>query len=528
MKNFEHIMRGLLCGACLCLTAACSQIDDAVGPDGCATDAEEVLRREGHMYLSVRIAVGGTAPAVRAVRATGGEDGDGREPGDNNENAVTGVTIFLFGPDADLNTQAGLQAPILGAYYYGYGTAATGERKLTWNGSNESPVYTTSAESVAEYTQISNSCKVLAIVNSNCVGKFEDEVWTTLGDIRDARPDNTMPLFAEAEDPQNIRLTNFLMTSTDLGVITGIESSNETEPATGSVSVERLMARVDYRVDPQVTDGVLPVTDDEGNVVGQVTVTDAVVFNRLSPADYHLGVNLLKHVSDQFTEIPAEAAIGRETPVSGAATNWVIDADDTSVKNTSANRFVVPLLNLSPYDYAYFTTGVAMQNADGSMWNCLGYVGENVNNVQSVDDLRHYATGVIFRARYEVVGDNRFTGDIYKVGNELYPTLADACVAAGVPDDETASVTNDNCGAYGIAYYEGGVCYYTYFIKHADDGNDNAFGVMEYAIVRNSLYQLTVTGASGIGDVEPGNSTLWIMVSVRDWQPLEQDDVDLQ
>ena len=34
--------------------------------------------------------------------------------------------------------------------------------------------------------------------------------------------------------------------------------------------------------------------------------------------------------------------------------------------------------------------------------------------------------------------------------------------------------------------------------------------------------------ASGIGDVEPGNSTLWIMVSVRDWQPLEQDDVDLQ
>ena len=519
MKNSKHIIRGLLCGACLCLAAACGQIDDGVGPDGCGPAGEEALQREGHMFLSVRIAVGGTEPAVRAVRATGGEDGDGREPGDNNENAVTGVTIFLFGPDADLNTQAGLQAPILGAYYYGYGTAATGERRLEWNGSTESPVYTTSAESVAEYTAISNSCKVLAIVNSDCRGKFTDGAWTTLGDIRDARADGTMPLTADAEDPQNIRKTNFLMTSTGLGEITGIENSNENAPATGSVSVERLMARVDYRTDETTApNGVFSVTNTEGVVVGQVTITGAVLFNQVEG-----DVNLLKHVSPTFTETVADATVGRETPQpSGAATNWVIDAIGTTAKT-----FTHPLSTFTDgQDWENrFTAGVTMNDAHNVAWNCLGYIRENVNLIQSRDELRRYATGVVFQAQYNVESEGFTDGqDLYKWGNTLYPTLEAARTAAGLGNE----VTQENCGAYGIAYYPGGICYYTYFIKHADDGQDATFGTMEHAIVRNNLYQLTVTSVSSIGDPEPGDSELTIVVAVRAWQPLPQDDVDLQ
>lgn len=81
---------------------------------------------------------------------------------------------------------------------------------------------------------------------------------------------------------------------------------------------------------------------------------------------------------------------------------------------------------------------------------------------------------------------------------------------------------------YGITYYPKGVCYYTYWIKHADDGDDTAFGTMEYAIVRNNLYQLTVTSVSGIGDPQPGDSELTIEVAVRNWQAMDEENVDLQ
>ena len=72
------------------------------------------------------------------------------------------------------------------------------------------------------------------------------------------------------------------------------------------------------------------------------------------------------------------------------------------------------------------------------------------------------------------------------------------------------------------------MCYYTYWIKHADDGDDTAFGTMEYAIVRNNLYQLTVMSVSSIGDPEPGDSSLTIEVAVKNWVKMDEEEVELQ
>ena len=51
---------------------------------------------------------------------------------------------------------------------------------------------------------------------------------------------------------------------------------------------------------------------------------------------------------------------------------------------------------------------------------------------------------------------------------------------------------------------EGGsyVCYYTYWIKHLDD--PDGMGAMEYAVVRNNMYSITITDISNLGDGEPG------------------------
>lgn len=50
-----------------------------------------------------------------------------------------------------------------------------------------------------------------------------------------------------------------------------------------------------------------------------------------------------------------------------------------------------------------------------------------------------------------------------------------------------------------ILIYRKGVCYYPYWIRHINNGNNNEMGMMEFAIVRNNIYDLTVTGINKLG-----------------------------
>ena len=103
---------------------------------------------------------------------------------------------------------------------------------------------------------------MLAVVNADYSGNFENGTWTTLADLRDWQTGND--LWREAADPQNIRKTNFLMSSTELATVTDIRNSTEASPAKAVVYVERLAARVDYRTGRDVFD----VVDGGQNTVG--------------------------------------------------------------------------------------------------------------------------------------------------------------------------------------------------------------------------------------------------------------------
>lgn len=90
----------------------------------------------------------------------------------------------------------------------------------------------------------------------------------------------------------------------------------------------------------------------------------------------------------------------------------------------------------------------------------------------------------------------------------------------------------------GLATYKDGICYYTYWIKHANDQNednnlvgskDNTGGVMEYAIVRNNVYKLNVTSIAGPGGDIPGDRNVNVNVLVEDWQVISPgEDVELE
>lgn len=108
-----------------------------------------------------------------------------------------------------------------------------------------------------------------------------------------------------------------------------------------------------------------------------------------------------------------------------------------------------------------------------------------------------------------------------------------------VDTNNDAGSTRSALAPFGLATYYKGICYYTYWIKHANDQIDtndmgplgliNKGGVMEYGIVRNNIYKLEVTGISQLGNDIPGNRTLLINVSVRNWEVMnESDEIELE
>lgn len=79
---------------------------------------------------------------------------------------------------------------------------------------------------------------------------------------------------------------------------------------------------------------------------------------------------------------------------------------------------------------------------------------------------------------------------------------------SGDPDKTAPVVREELMKNYNIAYYaagkKGGKNYLKYWIKHEPNGTDNdPMGVMEFAIVRNNVYQLSVTGIRDLGDPLP-------------------------
>ena len=78
----------------------------------------------------------------------------------------------------------------------------------------------------------------------------------------------------------------------------------------------------------------------------------------------------------------------------------------------------------------------------------------------------------------------------------------------GVEAKTATEVREELMKNYNIAYYaagkKGGKNYLKYWIKHEPNGTDNdPMGVMEFAIVRNNVYQLSVTGIRDLGDPLP-------------------------
>ena len=95
--------------------------------------------------------------------------------------------------------------------------------------------------------------------------------------------------------------------------------------------------------------------------------------------------------------------------------------------------------------------------------------------------------------------------------------------------DQNSKTTADILAKHGARTYEDATCYYTWWIRHANDGNEDTNGVMEYAIVRNNIYELDVTSIYSLGGYIPNEEEHGFIVTVyvKDWTLLEEERIEM-
>lgn len=94
--------------------------------------------------------------------------------------------------------------------------------------------------------------------------------------------------------------------------------------------------------------------------------------------------------------------------------------------------------------------------------------------------------------------------------------------------DQNGIVTRNALQYYGVRTYEDATCYYTWWVRHSNDNNDETKGIMEYAIVRNNIYKLTVNSIYSLGNYVPGEDENIILdVYVNDWLLLDLETLPM-
>lgn len=139
------------------------------------------------------------------------------------------------------------------------------------------------------------------------------------------------------------------------------------------------------------------------------------------------------------------------------------------------------------------------------------WLKEQIDESKTLDDVKQSLTWTSYMKN--VCGySSTFTNEIYSV------TIDD-----GV--ESTAAIL----AKYGTRTYEDATCYYTWWIRHANDGKDEENGTMEYAIVRNNIYELNVTKISSLGGYIPNEEEKGFIVNVyvKDWTLLEPERIEM-
>lgn len=554
-------------------------------------------------YVSIGFSTG-MNPVTKAETPTGGEDGDGDEKGQVYENRIDNIHLFFYNvkDPAVVNGADGVNMYP--------DTTIVAHKYLTDDEFEYSDTQATTHSIPVENLLVGNAYHVLAVVNAG--GEAFNNV-KKLGDLQEA---TVKKLYTY--DEQNKKYSNFLMSSErdEYPHLTIYANNSEGNPASTEIYVERVTARVDYRLADDFSEEIKSGKD----VIATAEITGAMLVNTLKgDATSYLLKRVTKENAD-FNNTDVIFLGDEKLADDKTASNYVIDpyAGKTKSESYFESATYFPSIDYGNADKwekdELFIKGDEITDEKNVTWYRIGYPKENVNQNGS----KAHSLGVVFRAKVRLGTDENADADyptFFEWEGHYYETLEEVMAAfdeaawtnainvewpttwgafknmilsnlkdgdpfgykaylAGkwtnkrndeeLTDEDKASLawanymketfhyenkegtvtvdagnqpdgtTRQLLGKRHVHTFKNGVCYYTYWIKHANDGDDSndmltgkGGAVMEYATVRNNIYKLTIARLGRIGDDVPGDTQPMINFSVLRWETIPEDKIEL-
>lgn len=144
-------------------------------------------------------------------------------------------------------------------------------------------------------------------------------------------------------------------------------------------------------------------------------------------------------------------------------------------------------------------TGSTLDNIGETLAYCL----ENSTDVEH--QVHGLSTGIAFQAKMYAEDGSEIT-TLYRYAGNVFTSIKSIQDAYGsAASDEIKKLTenssDEDLAAAKVTKYNDNTCYYyTTEIKHFDNNNSRELGNMEFAIMRNNIYSLSITGINRIGD----------------------------
>lgn len=401
-----------LCMSLALLATSCSMSDDME----CPPDPAGGGTGKAYIQLSFRMA---DAQGTRA-NPNGGENGDGDEAGQDYENKIEDAVAFLFNGNETANGSA--TTPVTPVYF----------SKVTPNPDDTHYVTETKQADVetGEYN-------LIVVANPG------DRWWETISPLNLHEVRDHIQKTAWKTNADGTYIYFLMSSAAEPTQKLNLENSSADDPATTTVNVERMAARVDYNA----ADGEFDITGDANYEDASVTILGATIIN-----DFNAGSYILKRVSKDPTKKTGSDVtyLGiEETGADGLPTNYVIDPWTAEKNSTNADLENTPFTTVDGkpvnaarlyVDGSYLYSGsedpewwstrmtagtpITDPGDDGQVWQRVGYTLENTTAQDQT--AKTYNTGLAFQAQFNpgsALADYKPGHTFFRYGDRLYTSL---------------------------------------------------------------------------------------------------------
>lgn len=263
--------------------------------------------------------------------------------------------------------------------------------------------------------------------------------------------------------------------------------------------MERMLAKVTVK---ETGSGDYEVTEERNQTGPTIATVDLTSYKYVNLPTL---AYLFRHVGTEGAPATFGELTSAGTPP--APNNYVVEPE-TSLKN---NGLITGL---------HFYQQV---NAAGIGYTALPTVGNSTaamycteNTMYKDAQYKTYASAIAFAGlikpaagRYYAAGSvegatpgDYTSGDLWYFDGFFYADLTALNNVKGLSLSENPSASN-YYGKFGVKKYVDAVCYYTYYIRHYDNYDPQEMGVMEFAMVRNNDYQVTIQKIVSLGQDTP-------------------------